>query len=122
MKMSLDETDRALVIRGYGAGEVQVGAHTYTSSLLVTPSGVRADWGPDTPEAITARHLARVLEHDPELLILGTGATQVFPARRLFVELMDAGVGYEVMDTAAACRTYNILLAEGRRVVAALLL
>jgi uncharacterized protein len=122
MKMSLDETDQALVIRGYGAGEVAVGNRTYTSSLLVTPAGVRPDWGPDTAEDITTRHLAEVLDHQPELLILGTGTAQIFPARRLFADLMDAGIGYEVMDTAAACRTYNILLAEGRRVVAALLL
>lgn len=121
MKMSLDETDQALVIRGYGAGEVAVGNRTYSCSLLVTPAGVRPDWGPDTAADIAAHHLAEVLDHRPELLILGTGTAQVFPARRLFADLMEAGVGYEVMDTAAACRTYNILLAEGRRVVAALI-
>jgi uncharacterized protein len=121
MKMSLDEADAALVIRGYGPGEVAVGNRIYRSSLLVTPGGVRPDWGPQAADEISSTHLAEILEHRPELLILGTGAAQVFPARRLFADLMDAGVGYEVMDTAAACRTYNILLGEGRRVVAALI-
>lgn len=121
MKIALDDIDESLVIRGYGPGEIAVGRRRYSTSLLVTPGGVVADWGPQTVADITARHLFAVLDHQPEVLILGTGERQDFPPRRLFVDLIDAGVGYEVMDTAAACRTYNILLAEGRRVVAALL-
>jgi uncharacterized protein len=122
MKFSLDQIDGRLVIGGYGPGEVLVGRQRYTASLLVTPDGVRPDWGPAGLADLTPGHLGEVLAHRPELLILGTGERQQFPEPRLFVELMDAGVGYEVMDTAAACRTYNILLGEGRRVVAALLL
>jgi len=122
MKFSLDDTDEALVVHGYGPGEVQVGGRRYRRSLLITPDGVRPDWGPDALDELTASHLAEALAHGPELLLLGTGEQQQFPSPRLFVTLMDAGVGYEVMDTAAACRTYNILLGEGRRVVAALLL
>lgn len=122
MKMALDDIDERLVIRGYGPGELAVGRQTYTDSLLVTPDGVVPDWEPDCVADITARHLLAILDYRPELLILGTGEHQEFPSPRLFVDLMDARVGYEVMDTAAACRTYNILLGEGRRVVAALLL
>jgi uncharacterized protein len=121
MKISLDDMDERLVIRGYGPGEVAVGRQRYSRSLLVTPEGVVPEWGPDTVAEITAAHLADILAYRPELLILGTGERQQFPSPRLFTDLMDARVGYEVMDTAAACRTYNILLAEGRRVVAALL-
>lgn len=122
MKFSLDQIDGRLAISGYAPGEVLVGRQRYTASLLVTPDGVLSDWGPARVEDVTARDLSRALDHRPELLILGTGERQAFPNPRVFVDLMDAGVGYEVMDTAAACRTYNILLAEGRRVVAALLL
>lgn len=122
MKMALDDIDERLVIRGYGPGELAVGRQTYTSSLLVTPDGVVADWGPGGVDEITSRHLLAILDYSPELLILGTGERQAFPEPRLFVDLMDARVGYEVMNTPAACRTYNILLGEGRRVVAALLL
>jgi uncharacterized protein len=122
MKFSLDQIDGNLLISGYGPGEVLVGGQRHVTSLLITPDGVRPDWGPATVADIDGRHLAGVLEYRPELLILGTGERQEFPAARLFVDLMDAGVGYEIMDTAAACRTYNILLGEGRRVVAALLL
>jgi len=122
MKISLDDMDESLVIRGYGPGEVAVGRQRYTSSLLVTPDGVVPDWGPNRVAEITARHLLDILSYRPELLILGTGERQDFPSPRLFTDLMDARVGYEVMATPAACRTYNILLSEGRRVVAALLL
>lgn len=122
MKFSLDQIDENLVINGYGPGEVAVGAHIYRSSLLVTPNGVVADWGPESAADICAEHLAVILGYQPELLVLGTGEQQVFPSPGLFAELMAAGVGYEVMNTPAACRTYNILLGEGRRVVAALLL
>jgi uncharacterized protein len=122
MKFSLDQIDPRLTIHGYGPGELQVGQQRYTGSLLVTPDGVLPDWPPATVDDITAKDLFKVLDYRPELVILGTGERQQFPEPRLFVDLMDAGVGYEVMDTAAACRTYNILLGEGRRVVAALLL
>jgi uncharacterized protein len=122
MKFSLDHSNDNLVISGYGPGEVAVGRRRYTASLLVAPDGVCPEWGPATVADLNAEHLAEVLEHRPELLILGTGERQQFPEPALFAALMAAGVGYEVMDTAAACRTYNILLGEGRRVVAALLL
>lgn len=121
MKFSLDRIDPALVIGGYDDGEIEVGRRRYSGSLLVTPDGVQPDWPPQTVEELSARHLLTLLDFHPELVILGTGAQQRFPEPRLFAALMDAGVGYEVMNTAAACRTYNILLAEGRRVVAALL-
>jgi uncharacterized protein len=122
MKFSLDQSNETLVIRGYGPGEVMVGPHTYRQSLLVTPTGVVPDWAPQAVAQITAEHLSGILGYAPELLVLGTGERQTFPEPSLFAELMAAGVGFEVMDTAAACRTYNILLGEGRRVVAALLL
>lgn len=121
MKMALDDIDQRLVIRGYGPGEVAVGNRTYNSSLLITPDGVVPDWEPAAVEDITPRHVMAILDYRPELLILGTGDRQEFPSPRLFADLMDARVGYEVMATPAACRTYNILLGEGRRVVAALL-
>lgn len=122
MKMSLDQINPRLVITGYGPGELQVGQQRYTASLLVTPDGVRPEWGPVSINDISGRHLFDLLEHRPEILILGTGESQQFPDPRLFIDLMDAGVGYEVMDTAAACRTYNVLLSEGRKVLGAFLL
>ena len=63
-----------------------------------------------------------IIEHRPEVLILGTGERQVFPDPAIFCTLMDLGIGFEVMDNAAACRTYNILIAEERRAVLALML
>ena len=78
------------------------------------------DWEPESIHHLAGRHVAALLSHGPEVVIVGTGEVQVFPDVQLFVALMDAGIGYEVMDTAAACRTYNVLYAEGRRVLAAL--
>lgn len=122
MKLSQDNIDERLVIRAYGPGEVAVGHSIHRHSLLVTPDGVVPDWGPETVAQITPQHLLAILDYRPELLILGTGAKQDFPSPKLFAALMEQRVGYEVMNTPAACRTYNILLSEGRRVVAALLL
>jgi uncharacterized protein len=72
-------------------------------------------------ERLRPEHFAPVLELDPELVLVGTGATQRFLPAQTTSPLLQAGVGFEVMDTAAACRTFNILLAEGRRVVGAFL-
>ena len=71
-------------------------------------------------DALTARDFAQLLSHRPEIVLLGTGATQRLPHPRLLAALHEARVGVEAMDTRAACRTFNILVAEGRRVAAAL--
>jgi len=120
MKFALESSAGALVIRGYEPGAILIGPNAYQSSLLVMSDWVDPDWEPASVTELTAKHLSRLLEKRPEIIILGTGERQVFPAPRLFIDVMDAGIGYEVMDTAAACRTYNILLTEGRAVLGAL--
>lgn len=122
MKFALESSGGALAIRGYEPGSIIIGPETYRSSLLVMADWVDSDWAPESVAELTAKHLTQLVDKRPEIVILGTGERQVFPAPRLFADLMDAGIGYEVMDTAAACRTYNILLAEGRAVLGALFL
>jgi len=120
MKFILDQADGRHIIRGYEPGSILVGAKTYGGSLLVSANGIHTDWSPQEISQLESAHLLEICALQPTLVILGTGERQVFPDPRVFIPFMDAGIGYEVMDTAAACRTYNVLLSEGRNVLAAL--
>jgi uncharacterized protein len=79
-------------------------------------------WGPACAEDLAAEHLEAILDLDPQVIILGTGGTQVFPDQRVYLPALQLGLGVEVMDTGAACRTYNILASEGRKVAAGLIM
>ncbi len=92
------------------------------ASLIVLPDRVITDWPPSGFEALSQAHFEVILEFKPEIVLLGTGATLRFPHPSLTQALIRMQVGLEVMDTAAACRTYNILVTEGRKVAAALIL
>lgn len=122
MRFSLDATDAAYVIRAYGEGSVTVNEQVIRRSAIVTPVQLVTDWTPQRFEDLEEGHFRQVAEMEPEIVILGTGERQHFPHPRLTRSLTTRGIGVEVMDTAAACRTYNIIMAEGRRVVAALLM
>ncbi len=105
---------------GYGAGYIEVNRIRHTGSLLLTPETVQP-WDADRLEQLLPRHFAQVLALEPELVLVGTGAGQRFAPAAILLPLVQAGIGFELMDTAAACRTFNILMAEGRRVVGAFL-
>ena len=122
MKIERDSTEGRNAFSGYGEGYVQVGPTRYTASLVVSGDRVIADWPAVSVAALGPDHLAAIIELAPEILLLGTGAKFQFPEAALLAPLYRAGIGVEVMDTPAACRTYNILLAEGRNVVAALII
>jgi uncharacterized protein len=104
------------------AVDPETGLCQVTESLILTSRRIITDWEPNHLEELTATHLEMVLSLDPELVLLGTGARQQFPAMELLSRFHRAQIGVEVMDTAAACRTFNILIAEGRHVAAALLM
>lgn len=106
---------------GYGEGYVAVNGARHSASLVVSGDRIITDWPAASLEALTADHLAAIVELKPEIVLLGTGARFSFPESSLLAALYKAGIGVEVMDTPAACRTYNILLGEGRNVVAALI-
>lgn len=122
MKLHLSTAPGALLITGYGSGYVQINGRRYEDSLIVLPDQVLANWAVRAFDDLEARHLEEVLTHKPQIVLLGTGTRQRFPPPTLLTDLIHAQVGLEVMDTQAACRTYNILVAEGRRVAAALIL
>jgi uncharacterized protein len=122
MKMSLDSAAGVNVIRSYTTGCVSTSRGDYRCSVIVSASRIIADWTPTGVAGLRAKDLHPLLDEPPEVVILGTGERQVFPEPAVFSVLMDLGIGFEVMDNAAACRTYNILLAEQRRVTLALLM
>lgn len=109
------------LIRRYGPGAVTINERTVTRSVIVTPVSI-VDWAVDDFDALRAEHLQAIAGMEPELVLLGTGASQRFPSPAIMTALYDRGIGVEVMTTDAACRTYNIVMAEGRAVAAALLM
>ena len=122
MKMHFDSGTDGYRVTGYGPDFVSVNGQRYTSSLLVSPDWVESHWVPSSVTELSEKDLGSILEHEPDVLLLGTGDRQQFPPPALMAKIGAAGVGLEVMTTPAACRTYNILMAEGRKVVAALIL
>jgi uncharacterized protein len=106
---------------GYGDGYVAINNERYEHPVLVSPEGAVESWDASSFEALTREHFEALLARTPELVLLGTGETLRFARPELTRVLATAGVGFEAMDTKAACRTFNILMAEGRRVIAAIL-
>jgi uncharacterized protein len=107
-------------ITGYGEGYVTVNSERRTSSVVVLPDRIEP-WPASRFDALTPEDFRFLKALGAEIVLLGTGARQRFPHPRLTAELTGAGIGLEVMDLQAACRTYNILVAEERKVAAALL-
>jgi uncharacterized protein len=110
------------IIRAYAAGQVTVNDEIIVTSVIVTPERIVRDWLPHSFGELELRHIARLEELQPEIIVLGTGLRLQFPGAEFTAGFLSRGIGVEIMDTNAACRTYNILLSEGRRVVAALLM
>ena len=121
MKFHRDEADGKNIFTGYGEGYVEVNRARHSASLVVSGERLITDWPATSVGALTADHLAAIIELRPEVLLLGTGRTFTYPEPRLLAPLHAARIGVEVMDTSAACRTYNILQSEGRNVVAAVI-
>lgn len=121
MKIHLESGAGRNLIRTYAPGTVIVNDQAYTHSLIVTPTQV-TDWPPASFAGLLTAHFEMLAELQPEVVILGTGAKLQFPSPAITRALVEAKIGLEVMDTGAACRTYNILMSDGRRVAAALLM
>ncbi|MFL6621583.1 MAG: Mth938-like domain-containing protein [Sulfurifustis sp.] len=121
MKIQLESGAGRNIIRSYTAGRITVNQEVFTGSLIVTPDRIIGDWRPQAFADLTAADFDTISRLNPEVVLLGTGARLQFPAPALTRVMVVANIGFEVMDTGAACRTYNVLMAEGRTVVAALL-
>lgn len=122
MKIELDEivSDKNR-IDAYSSEGLTINTVLYEGTLIVTPDEIITDWPPRSADDLAPQHMERLIDTEPEVLLLGTGARLCFPSNRILEPLMKAGIGYEIMDTGAACRAYNFMMGEGRRVVAALI-
>ena len=114
------KSDGLNIVDAYSQGAVVISNVTYQSSLILCATDIINDWPPQTSAELTAHHLQQVISLDPEIVLLGTGSEIVFPPDEVLQPVISNRIGYEIMDTGAACRSYNFLVAEGRRVVAAL--
>ncbi len=121
MRFTLDRHPTANLVTSVSPGRIRVGETSITSNVILSAQRIIPDWPVRSSEELDLASLAPALELGPSILVVGTGARLVFPRGGLVAELAARGIGLEVMDTAAACRTYNILVNEERPVVAALM-
>ena len=121
MKLHLSNTAGLNIVTAYGEGYVAVNYQRYDTNLVVLPTEIRQAWSTAKPDALTEADMKQLLGLGTEIVLLGTGNRLRFPAGPLMRPFAPAGIGLEVMDLQAACRTYNILASEGRKVAAALL-
>ena len=119
MKLDLEKVG-GNVIRGFANGRILVGAEIVSTPLIVTIDRLVLDWSPPAVEQLGFADFQPVLELEPEVILLGTGERQRFPPLAVTTAILRLGIGIEIMNTAAACRTYNVLVSELRRVAAAL--
>jgi uncharacterized protein len=120
MKLQPDQFN-APFISAYESGWIAVNGEKYTGALVISSESGCTPWSTDQFETLNADAFSSLMQFKPELVIFGSGASLRFPNPNWLADLMQHRIGVESMDTAAACRTYNILAGEGRRVVAALL-
>lgn len=122
MQLNLEHPDHEFLLRGADGSLAVVNDRRLTSSFIVSPDRLVDTWKVGDPRAFTAMDLEPLLELDPEVILLGTGASQVFPPPAVMAACLSRGVGLEVMNNAAAARTFNVLAGEARRVVAGFVL
>ncbi len=122
MDLSLDRPDGYVFVRRVEVDHIVVVDRKLNRSFLLSPDGIIENWPIDDARTLDASHVASLQALQPELVILGTGRRQIFPAAAFLAGFLRQQVGIEVMDNAAAARTYNLLASEGRRVVAGFIL
>ncbi|HPT51280.1 MAG TPA: Mth938-like domain-containing protein [Accumulibacter sp.] len=122
MKLQLEKNDNLNTVTAYGEGYVSINGIRHDSNLAITPTRLSLKWTEATFETLTVADVAYLASLDAEIILLGTGKSLRFPRPELLRPLIEAQKGLEVMDLAAACRTYNVLMGEGRKVAAGLLL
>lgn len=122
MPLAEDIISARYSIQGYDSGEITINTTRYTTSLILSPSEIISPWPVDSVNELQPSHLADVYNLKPDIVLLGTGEKQIFPDIEIMGSFAQKGLGLEVMNTGALCRTFNILVAEDRNVVAAVIL
>jgi uncharacterized protein len=121
MKLTDNRIAGANLVRSYAPSEIRVGDTVLTRSCLISATQLITDWRPQTIEELTLADLEPIIALEPEIVVVGSGSRQRFPSNEWMAALLTRGIGCEVMDNGAACRTYNVLVTEDRKVVAALM-
>jgi uncharacterized protein len=121
VKLQSDPHSGANTITGYGDGYVEINRTPYSHAVLLSSDGEIQEWAVRSFDELRAADFSQMAALKPELIIIGTGKRQRFPKPELLKPLIEAKIGFEVMDSQAACRTYNILVGEGRQVLLALI-
>ncbi len=122
MKLHSDDTQQYQTVTGYDASGVEINAQRFDFSLIVMPEVPPRAWEVARFEDLAAEHFERIAADTPDVVVLGTGERQRFVHPRLTASLSAKRIGVECMDSHAACRTYNILMGEGRKVTLALII
>ncbi len=122
MKFSLADPADGYTIQAYDSGEILIGEQRFTRSIVLLPDRIISTWKPQTLAQLTLAEFRTILDTNPDLVLLGTGEIQRFPDMEIYQAASEVQMGLEVMTTAAACRTYNVIASEGRRAAAVLLL
>lgn len=121
MKFAQDIHNEGYVVTSYDSSSISINGKTFSTSLIVTATQLQENWDIATVESLQHSHIDQLLSFNPELIIIGTGNSLVFPDMEVYAAIINHGIGIDFMDTAAACRTYNILMSESRNVVAGLI-
>jgi uncharacterized protein len=121
MEFNLELPQNEYFVRAVGLEGIRINQALYTQALIISSRGIVPDWNVSTATDIDEERLVKIFEFEPEVVLIGTGKSQVFLPLEVQKHFFQRGIGFEVMKTDAACRTFNVLAAEGREVVAGLI-
>ncbi len=122
MQFTLESVNHSKLVSNYGPGFFEINSDRYTSSICLHGNDIFENWQHGNSRSLSLQNFEQIIEARPEILILGTGKNLEFPKPVLMAELHKKGIVLEAMGTSAACRTYNVLVSERRRVAAALMM
>lgn len=122
MKFAEDHNEANYKITGYETKGIMINERLFQQPLIVSPTTLISDWKPNNIKLLTAEDFEPFYELKAEVILLGTGEKQQFPNNDVLKQLAKMQIGFEIMDTQAACRTFNIIMSEGRNVVAGIFL
>lgn len=121
-KLDLDNNLSTYQIKAYKPGSLRINEDIFTHSIIITPHQLIKDWPPQVITDVSAPSLLPIVALKPDILLIGTGSQLVFLPVDVYGDLINQGIGVEIMDTSAACRTFNALSSENRNVAAALII